>query len=416
MAKISSKMQQTAAYKYDPVMVAKFLASGTKVSPQNFQKIVKNSDVLFGNKKMSDKAKESAIKVSEDDGIKGMKGTLIKIYQFLQKTQELDLRNKEERDNFEESKEAAVEKRHSDLLKALKKLTDSIGGETIMTAEKTSASPLDIISGILDTTVLLKKGFELTKNALKVLGKTAGVLGEGAFTALESFGTALGSTAVGASVVPVAAVAGLAYLGAKEKEKIETNPNAPEYKDNPYAMVLRGEAKSVTEATKINQSRALKGKTREYIKQLVDSGLSDDVLKQETGADKATLMNWLKANPKSGTLFEQSSNQGISVPSGVSAEVAAQSRSDFAKTDPRLISNQSTQQDLGQKLNATVKENLDSSLPSVPVNTNNTIVNNNLRKSLNGSQNSRLDKLSEISVRNNEPVFQKMIMDSIRLV
>lgn len=416
MAKISSKMQQTAAYKYDPVMVAKFLASGTKVSPQNFQKIVKNSDVLFGNKKMSDKAKESAIKVSEDDGNKGMKGTLIKIYQFLQKTQELDLRNKEERDNFEESKEAAVEKRHSDLLKALKKLTDSIGGETIMTAEKTSASPLDIISGILDTTVLLKKGFELTKNALKVLGETAGVLGAGAFTALESFGTALGSTAVGASVVPVAAVAGLAYLGAKEKEKIETNPNAPEYKDNPYAMVLRGEAKSVTEATKINQSRALKGKTREYIKQLVDSGLSDDVLKQETGADKATLMNWLKANPKSGTLFEQSSNQGISVPSGVSAEVAAQSRSDFAKTDPRLISNQSTQQDLGQKLNATVKENLDSSLPSVPVNTNNTIVNNNLRKSLNGSQNSRLDKLSEISVRNNEPVFQKMIMDSIRLV
>ena len=75
-------------------MVAKFLASVTKVSPQNFQKIVKNSDVLFGNKKMSDKAKESAIKVSEDDGIKGMKGTLIKIYQFLQKTQELDLRNK----------------------------------------------------------------------------------------------------------------------------------------------------------------------------------------------------------------------------------------------------------------------------------------------------------------------------------
>lgn len=416
MAKISSKLQQTAAYKYDPVMVAKFLASGTKVSPQNFQKIVKNSDVLFGNKKMSDKAKESAIKVSEDDGIKGMKGTLIKIYQFLQKTQELDLRNKEERDNFEESKEAAVEKRHSDLLKALKKLTDSIGGETIMAAEKTSASPLDIISGILDTPVLLKKGFKLTKNALKVLGKTAGVLGAGAFTALESFGTALGSTAVGASVAPVAAVAGLAYLGAKEKEKIETNPNAPEYKDNPYAMVLRGEAKSVTEATKINQSRALKGKTREYIKQLVDSGLSDDVLKQETGADKATLMNWLKANPKSGTLFEQSSNQGISVPSGVSAEVAAQSRSDFAKTDPRLISNQSTQQDLGQKLNATVKENLDSSLPSVPVNTNNTIVNNNLRKSLNGSQNSRLDKLSEISVRNNEPVFQKMIMDSIRLV
>lgn len=46
-------------------------------------------------------------------------------------------------------------------------------------------------------------------------------------------------------------------MSAYEQAKIRANPDAPEYKDNPYAMMIRGEAKTQGQAGAINRRRAL---------------------------------------------------------------------------------------------------------------------------------------------------------------
>jgi D-alanyl-D-alanine carboxypeptidase len=80
--------------------------------------------------------------------------------------------------------------------------------------------------------------------------------------------TGLSFLASGAGLASLAAI-GVALAGKYRKESIEANPTAPEFKFDPYAMKVRGEASSVTQATKINQRRALKtlqpGAAREYL-------------------------------------------------------------------------------------------------------------------------------------------------------
>ena len=61
-------------------------------------------------------------------------------------------------------------------------------------------------------------------------------------------------------------------LSSVEREKIKANPNAPEYKDNPYAMFLRGEAKSEGAAAKTNTAKAVKQIPRQEITQSVAAG------------------------------------------------------------------------------------------------------------------------------------------------
>lgn len=100
--------------------------------------------------------------------------------------------------------------------------------------------------------------------AWEILKKGAGAVANAGRAAAAALGTP-----AGAAVLPVAALSALAVLGAKEKERIEANPNDPEFKDNAYAKVLRGEASSVKQAGAQNQRAALKvlqpGAASEYL-------------------------------------------------------------------------------------------------------------------------------------------------------
>jgi muramidase (phage lysozyme) len=83
-------------------------------------------------------------------------------------------------------------------------------------------------------------------------GAGAGAAGAGA--------AAGGMSMVAAAALPAAAL-GMGVMAQRaNKQKIEANPNAPEFKDNPYAMVLRGEAKTLGQAAAMNQRKALRSR------------------------------------------------------------------------------------------------------------------------------------------------------------
>jgi len=64
-------------------------------------------------------------------------------------------------------------------------------------------------------------------------------------------GGALGSMST--AMTPATLLAAPAFAAGAEKEKIDANPNAPEYADNPYAMTVRGQADTIGAAGKQNR-------------------------------------------------------------------------------------------------------------------------------------------------------------------
>jgi uncharacterized membrane protein YuzA (DUF378 family) len=116
----------------------------------------------------------------------------------------------------------------------------------------------------------LLKPLSLIGNLAKGLMGVAGTL----LTSLGGLGPILAT--LGAVLVPLAAAAALLGLGKAEKEKIEANPNAPEYKDNAYAMKLRGEATSVGQAAQVNTQKALRNLAPGVAKQLLEEGQQDE--------------------------------------------------------------------------------------------------------------------------------------------
>lgn len=212
---------------------------------------------------------------------------LSKLYSLIKSSFEEKIKKSELQKDFEEARQTKAQKRHDELLKAIY----SINGRKPPTASKADAEGNDV--SLFDK---LKNQFEDLKNdlsdlknawnSIKWLGSTAG-------TALETFAGYLGALPGG-----VASLFLLPWmLSSVEREKIKANPNAPEYKDNPYAMFLRGEAKSEGAAAKTNTAKAVKQIPRQEITQSVASDLSDDELKSAYGADRPTLTKWLKDNP-----------------------------------------------------------------------------------------------------------------------
>jgi hypothetical protein len=80
-----------------------------------------------------------------------------------------------------------------------------------------------------------------------------------------------------------------------QKEAMRANPYSPQFKDTPYAMVLRGEAKDENEAVSLNQAKIRKRKPRSEVEQLMNSSFSDDIKEVELGVnDLKDVRDWLK--------------------------------------------------------------------------------------------------------------------------
>jgi hypothetical protein len=205
--------------------------------------------------------------------------------------------------NFEEEQEAEKQRRHEELLDALKNL----GGGTA-SEEKKGKSFLERIIEIVKK--MLAKVFEKIKPLLKFVQGMIKILAKGAIEGLFALAkrARLGGLGLGLGVLAAGVAAGV-EMGRDinaQKEAMRANPYSPQFKDTPYAMVLRGEAKDENEAISLNQAKIRKRRTRSEVEQLVNADYSDDVKEEELGVENLKVVkDWLKETEGKNTAIWQ---------------------------------------------------------------------------------------------------------------
>ena len=288
--------------KFDPLNIAKFLTRGSNLAPAILGRLTGRSqrDINY----FSGGDKQTAKKVGKIEGESG--GSFAELFSFIKKNHEQDLKMQETERSFREERANEEARRHAEFLKALKGFVSGAGGGA--TAAKTEKEKgifdfiKDMIADAIKTvTETISKMFSWI-NGLRILGTVAPWLAGLATAAGEAIAGA-GVSGVLGFLLPAAAVGALAFLVADEMENIRKNPNDPKYKDNPYAMMVRGETSSVGAAGQKNIEKGLKTLNRQTVEQFVNSSLSDDILIKEAGASRETMKQWLQENPNPGALF-----------------------------------------------------------------------------------------------------------------
>ena len=115
--------------KFDPLNVAKFLTFGSRLGPalygRMFGRSQKDIEYFAGRaKSVGDRAKNMTgmSRKSSGDDTTGIKSGLSKILNFLEKSKDTDVKLFEKQNNFKEIKELEEKRRHNELMKALNSL------------------------------------------------------------------------------------------------------------------------------------------------------------------------------------------------------------------------------------------------------------------------------------------------------
>ena len=276
-----------------------------------------------------------------------------------------DIKFRETERSFQEERDNEEQRRHDELVKAVR-LYGGAGTATRMTSQDGETNLFDILREWWNKIPSLVG--DMLKTAFKAWEWLSGLkwlttIGGWAKDLLAFVGWKEMFTAVAQSLPALGFLAPW-MAAAGEREKIRQNPNAPEYKDNAYAMVLRGEAKSEGEGAAILQNRSLKQVPRNTVKMFVDDkSRTDEELRQDLGADRSTLEKWLRDNPNPASMWQaptaaiSGTNRGatqagavIPVDKTYQERTAKEARATFAKTDPRMSL-------VGTKLSDSIEEN-----------------------------------------------------------
>jgi hypothetical protein len=316
---ISDKLRARATgvkEKFDPMNIAKFMTGGSRLAPAILGRITgrSQSDINYFAGDKGKKGSYTQIPTSMATPGEGLGGSAVevlnKMLSFMQKSREDDLKKKETAKQFTEEQRSEDQRRHKEFLEVLREYT-SLGGTSTLVKKEEGG---DFLSGFMDTVKTMinsaiegvkamfnaaLKAYEWIKD-LQILGKLA--------PWAARLATFLAGP-VGLALLGAVSLAGFLYYANKEKEEIEKDPYAEKYKDNPYAMKLRGEAKSIGQATEINRNKATRQFKRNEIVDFVKSDLTDAELVNSPGApgaDRPTLQKWLDENPKPSAMFQGS--------------------------------------------------------------------------------------------------------------
>ena len=402
--------------KFDPLNVAKFMTGGSRLGPAILGKMLGRSrkDIEYFTGRARPVSTTTKIGKLEKDGggdSSGMDGMLNKIYDFMKQNREEDITDRQKKNNFAEERQMEAEKtadrRHKDLLKAIEQLKKDL--VPVQTAEKVEEQGSSILGDLAD----MKRVYDVLKSA------------GGWLMTVMSGPLGLASSISALILTPFA-------LSSLEKDKIDKDPYAKEYDNNAYALSVRSklEGGNLTEeqAAAQLQQKALKQVPRRDIEDFVKSELSDDVLKQELGADREGLKNWLAENPEkamyqvpmAGMQTQQSKTPPApAAPAGETGGAPTAtpappesgggtmplSAPSASMATPEAVPN------MGQQLASVMGQNTDMKLADFagPLES---VVNN--LNSLNKSTTTGKSALP--AVRNLEDTFQRMIMNSTRVV
>jgi hypothetical protein len=392
---------------------------------------VRDIQYFTGRLKPIHERNKTASKISKTPGGEmdlNANSVLRKMYTLMANTHEENVKRRELAKNREEENQLEDERRHKELLSAL----SSLGGTTTVIKKEEPkeedfggifGSMLKYLKDWMEGLVagMIKKAIETAMKAFKWLED----VGTWAKQLLQMVSWEEMLTAIARSLPALAFLAPW-MAAADEREKIRQNPFAPEYKDNPFAMSLRNEAKNEGQAAELNTRKSQGRKVlRGEIADAVKSDYNDNELRNLYGADRSALQKWLNEHTNRadqwqiGTASLQGSEFGKTESGSVTpidktaqTRIANESRATFAKTDPRMELAGTT---LSDKLNSTVDENLKGKVtvgimqktpPATEVNNTNV--------------NQQLDKTTPVkrpmpSVRNQEEEFQNRTFSNTRV-
>ena len=392
--------------KFDPLNIVKAMTGGSKLAPALLGRMLGRSqrdiEYFAGTARPLYAPNKTASRIGKVSGGDGQSNLdiLTKIYTFMQKTQENEMRRYELMKNYREENQLEDEKRHKELLKAL-------GG-----IKSTTTTQKDSGGGLLDTIRSMVK--RMIDSALKAFEWVKDLKW---LTSTKSWvRSLLGAKSLvhGIALMPTAVLSVLAspwLANAEEMEKIQQNPNDPKYKNNPYAMLIRGEATSLKQAGEMNVRTARRQIPRTTVQEYVDSDLPDETLKQEVGADRNTLKKWLQDNPNPAAMFQGSvaTQPKKMTPQKPESDVKKPETSQPAPPAPPAAATPTT----GQRLATATTQNQNLNLPAKQEETTTKTVNVLNKKS---QQPPPLNKLDRLSVRNPEETFQHLIFKNTVVV
>jgi hypothetical protein len=403
--------------KFDPLNIAKFLTFGSNVAPALLGRMTGRSKADIANF-TGGRAKpyESATRIGKLEGDdSGMTEILDKIYTFMKSNQEDDIRNQELQNNRreEEMNEDAI--RHKKLLEALAKLT---GNKVEGTAEKVKGEEGSSIADILSDLLSAFGGLKMLKNVGGWLVRLALnpyiliplLVAGGIWYAIDSFKKNDEEQNAAAAKGDVETLrkkieAGLgdeAGMYANQDEMVKNalkKANTPESLDALKKME-EGE-RPKTSADKYDQFLADKG----YYKSMGYKNLKGEMVPDDL---KKAAMEYASGQPKA----EETPTQNTS---GTTVEEAAQARSDFAKTDPRMVGSATeAEAAAGASANLVRATNENNNLKLEDLTSVPTI--NSVNSSQTNVGKSSNPKQSLPPVRNLEETFQRMILNSTKVV
>jgi len=440
--------------KFDPLNIAKFVTGGSNLAPALLGKLTgrKQSTIKYFSG-AKDKNKGTASKLnSYGMGSSEALSILQEIESLLHKTREEDKLIREKQQNFSEEKELERQKRHKELVKALKALVASAGGTT-STATKVdgfSGSNFqmpDLMKLVEDALLKLIPNF---KDLLKLLESTAGLFGVfnllrkfvSAGTGLAWLGSLLGGPVAFAGLVSAAIIGGAALKGKQEVERYtklggeEAGNLAAERQTDEYLGAgdpgaLGSAIMNAGEETKGEKINKLVTQKQNLIQELVaENGFNkvgvtpqgEYIFKNKEGkspppeymrevnaqADRA-----MKQGIVAGPTREFTSGDTGIIP--INKEKLTPKDTTPTPTLPRQEAGPQLMDQISKatsKLNAVQSESLDLNRPKPNKSNDTTVINN----SVNSDVNKEIRQVTIPLVRNDEATLQNLMVYSTRIV
>jgi hypothetical protein len=372
-------------------------------------------DVFFNGKAKVVKDKDTASKIKPLQQGNDMLDMLMKIYQFMNKNFEADRLHREQQNNFKEEQQEENARRHKALLEAIQKL---MKGEIVSeTAEK-----VDETSGLFDK--LLDKLSKYLEDKLyqRLLDR---------FAKFSLLADIMGSGVAGPLIATYAALLAPWVMTAIEMQRIKENPDAPEFKDNPFAMAYRREAKSQGAAGAINTRKVIARTaggggyvpTPEEAQNILDNATSESDLKAFGGKEK---LQEIASQKKQVTPIPTSPEKEQSAGGGAAfvGPKTGKRKSTPVTQSPSVVPPTETKapsaapaaaEPSSNKLNTVTTENNNRKVEAATASPSETTVNN-VNTSTTQSQRPAPQRVKVPPVRNQEPTFQSMIIYSTRVV
>lgn len=396
--------------KFDPLNIAKFLTFGSNVAPALLGRMTGRSkedirNFTGGRQTYEDYVKPTATKIGKLEGDdSGLNDVLNKIYTFMKSNQEDDIKHQELQNNRREEELLESDKKHKELLAALAKLTgNKVEGQTANKVE--SESPTSILDSILDALGGMRVAFNVLRGLAGFLANPV--------TFILAGGALL-------SVISTSIATDPNFQQAFTKE-MDPNGMLGAMSDGAglASSILGAAAKTKEEKISIDKKNEVLRtllKDAPWYTRLYNVGVRDYLLKEKklTAKQVDELIGPIPTSEED-TGTEVAPTPKPKPMSGASPAEATQARSDFAKTDPRMIGSATEAEAASgasaNLVNATNENNnlKLNELTSTPATTN---INSSTTNSRKISQSSG----ALPPVRNLEETFQRMILNSTRVV